>query len=62
MHGMMSNHLTQPSNNCTVWYSWRDKVLTVWGLGSHTGGSGAGNRRYAMTWCDGTSKNWTRQC
>jgi hypothetical protein len=34
--------------------------MTVWGLGSHKGGSGAGNKKYTMTWFDGTSKNWTR--
>jgi hypothetical protein len=60
VHNILCSHDTQASNNCTVWYSWNGTVLTIWGLGSHAGGSGAGNRKYTMTWCDGTSKKWTR--
>lgn len=60
VHGIACLHDTQPSNNVTVWYSWQGEAMTVWGLGSHSGGSGAGNDKYTMTWFDGTSKNWTR--
>lgn len=60
VHKILCSHDTQAANNCTVWYSWSGTVLTIWGLGSHTGGSGAGNSKYTMTWCDGTSKKWTR--
>ena len=60
VHGIMCKHLTQKSNNCTVWFSWNSKVLTIWGLGKHAGGNGAGNSSYTMTWCDGTNKTWTR--
>ena len=60
VHGIACLHDTQPSNNCTIWYSWQGNAMTVWGLGNHTGGSGAGNNKYTMTWFDGTSKNWTR--
>ena len=60
VHGIACLHDTQPSNNVTVWYSWQGSAMTVWGLGSHAGGSGAGNDKYAMTWFDGTSKSWNR--
>jgi len=65
VHDVLCLHDTQPSNNITVWYSWSGNgesgsAMTVWGLGSHKGGSGAGNKKYTMTWFDGTSKNWTR--
>ncbi len=60
VHGISCLHDTQKANNVTVWYSWSDDQLTVWGLGSHTGGSGAGNRKYEMLWYDGTNKKWTR--
>lgn len=60
VHGVRCSHATQPSNNCTVWFSWAGTMMTVWGLGSHRGGSGAGNAKYAMVWFDGTSKTWTR--
>ena len=60
VHGISCLHDTQKANNCTVWYSWQGNAMTVWGLGSHSGGSGAGNKKYTMLWCDGTNKNWTR--
>ena len=60
VHGISCLHDTQPSNNVTVWYSWQGNAMTVWGLGSHAGGSGAGNNKYSMLWCDGTNKTWTR--
>lgn len=60
VHGVACLHDTQKANNCTVWYSWKGDRMTVWGLGSHSGGSGAGNNKYSMTWYDGKSKNWTR--
>lgn len=60
VHGVMCLHDTQKANNVSVWYSWNGNTLTVWGLGSHAGGSGAGNNKYAMLWFDGKNKNWTR--
>jgi hypothetical protein len=60
VHGVACLHDTQKANNVTVWYSWMGKAMTVWGLGSHSGGSGAGNAKYAMLWFDGTNKSWTR--
>ena len=60
VHGISCLHDTQPSNNVTVWYSWSGAAMTVWGLGGHTGGSGAGNDKYDMVWCDGKSKTWSR--
>jgi hypothetical protein len=60
VHGISCLHDTQASNNVTVWYSWQGNEMTVWGLGSHSGGSGAGNDSYSMLWCDGKSKSWTR--
>ncbi|WP_295527038.1 hypothetical protein [uncultured Pseudacidovorax sp.] len=60
VHGILCLHDTQKANNVTVWYSWEGVAMTVWGLGSHSGGSGAGNRKYTMTWCDGTNKSWSR--
>lgn len=60
VHGISCLHDTQPSNNITVWYSWQGNAMTVWGLGSHTGGSGSGNDKYAMLWYDGTNKTWSR--
>jgi len=60
VHNISCLHDTQKANNCTVWYSWSGTTLTVWGLGQHAGGSGAGNKKYSMTWYDGTSKKWTR--
>lgn len=61
VHQVSCLHDTQPSNNCTVWFSWSGNAMTVWGLGSHSGGSGAGNNSYTMTWFDGTNKSWTRK-
>jgi hypothetical protein len=62
VHDVECLHDTQPSNNVTVWYSWdrNQNVMTVWGLGSHSGGSGAGNDSYQMLWFDGTNKTWIR--
>jgi len=60
VHGVSCLHDTQKANNVTVWYSWSGNAMTVWGLGSHAGGSGAGNKKYSMTWFDGTNKSWTR--
>lgn len=60
VHGVLCLHDTQSANNCTVWYSWDNNQMTVWGLGSHSGGSGAGNDKYSMVWFDGTNKSWTR--
>lgn len=60
VHGVYCLHDTQKSNNVTVWYSWNENTITIWGLGSHTGGNGSGNDKYTMTWFDGTSKNWSR--
>lgn len=60
VHGVSCLHDTQPSNNMTVWFSWQGNAMTVWGLGNHKGGSGAGNDKYSMTWFDGTNKNWSR--
>ena len=60
VHGVSCLHDTQPSNNVTVWFSWSDKTLTIWGLGSHSGGSGAGNDSYTMVWFDGKNKSWSR--
>lgn len=61
VHGISCLHDTQKANNVTVWFSWNQNTITIWGLGSHSGGSGAGNDKYTMTWFDGTSKNWTRK-
>ena len=60
VHSISCLHDTQPSNNKTVWYSWADTTITIWGLGNHTGGSGAGNNQYSMLWFDGTTKSWSR--
>src|SRR5262249_43563477 len=60
VHEVSCLHDTQPSNNVTVWYSWKGNAMTVWGLGKHTGGEGAGNSKYSMLWYDGTNKTWTR--
>lgn len=60
VHGVSCCHDTQPSNNCTVWFSWTGNSMKVYGLGSHVGGSGSGNRKYEMLWFDGTNKKWTR--
>jgi hypothetical protein len=60
VHEIWCKHDTQKANNVTVWYSWGGDTMTVWGLGSHVGGSGAGNDKYGMLWYDGTSKNWQR--
>lgn len=61
VHNVSCLHDTQKANNVTVWYSWSGNTITIWGLGSHSGGSGAGNKKYSMTWFDGTNKNWTRK-
>ena len=61
VHGVQCRHDTQGRNNCTVWYNWSGNAIIIWGLGRHRGGDGSGNRRYSMTWFDGTSKNWTRR-
>lgn len=62
VHGRQCLHDTQKSNNLSVWYSWSGNTMTVWGLGSHKGGDGAGNDSYVIScWYDGTSKTWKRK-
>ncbi|HTV40748.1 MAG TPA: hypothetical protein VMF08_09245 [Candidatus Sulfotelmatobacter sp.] len=61
VHGIPCLHDTQKGANVTIWYSWKGNIMTVWGLGSHSGGNGARNNNYQMTWYDGKSKNWDRR-
>ena len=60
VHGVSCLHDTQKANNLTIWYNWDGSTMTVYGVGNHRGGSGAGNDQYEMTWFDGKSKTWSR--
>lgn len=60
IHGCMVYHDTQKSANRTVFYNWQGKNLRIFGVGSHSGGDGAGNDSYTFTWFDGKSKDYKR--
>ena len=60
IHNCMVYHDTQPRANRTVFYDWQGKSLRIFGVGSHSGGSGAGNDSYTFIWFDGKSKDYTR--
>ncbi|MDR6788357.1 hypothetical protein J2Y58_001715 [Sphingomonas sp. BE138] len=53
-------HDTQKANNCTVFYDWQGSTLKVYGLGSHVGGSGAGNSKYGGLWYTGKKFSYNR--
>ncbi len=60
IHSCLVYHDTQKSANRTVFFDWQGKKLRIFGVGEHSGGSGAGNNSYSFIWFDGKSKSYNR--